>query len=108
MGCCFYHLRLVRIARIFNTYGPRMCLDDGRVVSNFVAQPIRKQPLTVYMEMETLGISAVVSVSPPAVVSRIYYCVQAEMKRFAGADTSVLKLHYEKKVLDLEQEKKTL
>lgn len=28
----------VRIARIFNTYGPRMCIDDGRVVSNFVAQ----------------------------------------------------------------------
>lgn len=27
-----------RIARIFNTYGPRMCIDDGRVVSNFVAQ----------------------------------------------------------------------
>ena len=28
----------MRIARIFNTYGPRMCLDDGRVVSNFVSQ----------------------------------------------------------------------
>ncbi|KAJ0476544.1 putative UDP-glucuronate decarboxylase [Helianthus annuus] len=28
----------VRIARIFNTYGPRMCLDDGHVVSNFVSQ----------------------------------------------------------------------
>ncbi|MFQ6626394.1 hypothetical protein Gotur_004816 [Gossypium turneri] len=38
----------VRIARIFNTYGPRMCLDDGRVVSNFVAQAIRKLPMTVY------------------------------------------------------------
>ncbi|KAG5386007.1 hypothetical protein IGI04_037477 [Brassica rapa subsp. trilocularis] len=38
----------VRIARIFNTYGPRMCLDDGRVVSNFVAQTIRKHPMTVY------------------------------------------------------------
>ncbi|GAB4856763.1 UDP-glucuronic acid decarboxylase 1 [Ancistrocladus abbreviatus] len=38
----------VRIARIFNTYGPRMCLDDGRVVSNFVAQAIRKEPMTVY------------------------------------------------------------
>ncbi|XP_058762360.1 UDP-glucuronic acid decarboxylase 2-like [Vicia villosa] len=38
----------VRIARIFNTYGPRMCLDDGRVVSNFVAQALRKEPLTVY------------------------------------------------------------
>ncbi|KAL8152654.1 hypothetical protein V2J09_010414 [Rumex salicifolius] len=38
----------VRIARIFNTYGPRMCLDDGRVVSNFVAQAIRRLPMTVY------------------------------------------------------------
>ncbi|KAF8396688.1 hypothetical protein HHK36_018315 [Tetracentron sinense] len=38
----------VRIARIFNIYGPRMCIDDGRVVSNFVAQAIRNQPLTVY------------------------------------------------------------
>ncbi|XP_058200107.1 UDP-glucuronic acid decarboxylase 2-like [Rhododendron vialii] len=37
-----------RIARIFNTYGPRMCIDDGRVVSNFVAQALRKEPLTVY------------------------------------------------------------
>ncbi|KAI4345402.1 hypothetical protein L6164_012530 [Bauhinia variegata] len=38
----------VRIARIFNTYGPRMSLDDGRVVSNFVAQALRKEPMTVY------------------------------------------------------------
>ncbi|XP_044474399.1 UDP-glucuronic acid decarboxylase 1-like [Mangifera indica] len=38
----------VRISRIFNTYGPRMCLDDGRVVSNFVSQAIRKQPMTIY------------------------------------------------------------
>ncbi|KAL8100369.1 UDP-glucuronic acid decarboxylase 4-like [Apium graveolens] len=46
-----YHRGLnveARIARIFNTYGPRMCLDDGRVVSNFVAQALRKEPLTVY------------------------------------------------------------
>ncbi|KAM7261560.1 hypothetical protein ACFE04_020637 [Oxalis oulophora] len=38
----------VRIARIFNNYGPRMCIDDGRVVSNFVAQALRKETLTVY------------------------------------------------------------
>ncbi|GAB2287119.1 UDP-glucuronic acid decarboxylase 1 [Dionaea muscipula] len=38
----------VRIARVFNTYGPRMCLDDGRVVSNLVAQAIRRRPMTVY------------------------------------------------------------
>lgn len=38
----------VRVARIFNTYGPRMALDDGRVVSNFVAQALRGDPITVY------------------------------------------------------------
>ncbi len=37
-----------RICRIFNTYGPRMRADDGRVVTNFVAQALRGQPLTVY------------------------------------------------------------
>ncbi len=37
-----------RIVRIFNTYGPRMRLDDGRVVPNFIGQALRGQPLTVY------------------------------------------------------------
>lgn len=37
-----------RIARVFNTYGPRMRLDDGRVVPNFVCQALRGEPLTVY------------------------------------------------------------
>jgi len=38
----------VRIVRIFNTYGPRMALDDGRVVSNFVTQALTDQPITIY------------------------------------------------------------
>ena len=37
-----------RIARIFNTYGPRMAVDDGRVVSNFIVQALKGGPLTVY------------------------------------------------------------
>ncbi|MFN8448351.1 MAG: UDP-glucuronic acid decarboxylase family protein [Anaerolineae bacterium] len=37
-----------RIVRIFNTYGPRMRLDDGRVVPNFIGQALRSEPLTVY------------------------------------------------------------
>jgi dTDP-glucose 4,6-dehydratase len=37
-----------RIVRIFNTYGPRMRIDDGRVVPNFVGQALRGEPLTVY------------------------------------------------------------
>jgi UDP-glucuronate decarboxylase len=37
-----------RIARIFNTYGPRMAINDGRVVSNFIVQALRGEPVTVY------------------------------------------------------------
>jgi dTDP-glucose 4,6-dehydratase len=37
-----------RVVRIFNTYGPRMHLDDGRVVPNFLQQALRREPLTVY------------------------------------------------------------
>ena len=38
----------VRIVRIFNTYGPRMAINDGRVVSNFIVQALRNEPLTIY------------------------------------------------------------
>jgi dTDP-glucose 4,6-dehydratase len=43
-----YHGIDTRICRIFNTYGPRMRADDGRVVTNFIAQALRGKPLTVY------------------------------------------------------------
>ena len=42
-----HHLR-IKIARIFNTYGPRMHPNDGRVVSNFIVQALRNQPITIY------------------------------------------------------------
>jgi dTDP-glucose 4,6-dehydratase len=45
-----YHGVETRIARIFNTYGPRMRLDDGRVVPNFIRQALLNEPLTVYDE----------------------------------------------------------
>ena len=38
----------IRIARIFNTYGPKMALNDGRVVSNFIVQALQNKPITVY------------------------------------------------------------
>jgi UDP-glucuronate decarboxylase len=37
----------IKIARIFNTYGPRMALDDGRVVSNFIIQALKNEPITI-------------------------------------------------------------
>lgn len=43
-----FHKLDTRIVRIFNTYGPRMRLDDGRVVPNFIGQALRNEPLTVY------------------------------------------------------------
>ena len=49
---CFDYQRMhgseIRIARIFNTYGPRMLADDGRVVSNFIVQALRGHPITLY------------------------------------------------------------
>jgi len=49
---CFDYRRMhgvdIRVVRIFNTYGPRMLPDDGRVVSNFIVQALRGEPLTLY------------------------------------------------------------
>lgn len=38
----------IRVVRIFNTFGPRMAMDDGRVVSNFILQALRNKPITIY------------------------------------------------------------
>ncbi len=42
------HHLVIKVARIFNTYGPRMHPNDGRVVSNFIVQALRNQPITLY------------------------------------------------------------
>ncbi len=42
------HRLRIKVARIFNTYGPRMQMDDGRVISNFVVQALRGEPLTIF------------------------------------------------------------
>ena len=42
------HKLKIKVARIFNTYGPNMCPDDGRVISNFITQAIQNRPITIY------------------------------------------------------------
>ncbi|MER8632771.1 SDR family oxidoreductase [Mesorhizobium opportunistum] len=42
------HKLRIKVARIFNTYGPRMRPDDGRVISNFIVQALQNEPITVY------------------------------------------------------------
>jgi UDP-glucuronate decarboxylase len=49
--CFDYHREYgvdIRVIRIFNTYGPRMAQNDGRVVSNFILQALRSEPVTIY------------------------------------------------------------
>lgn len=51
--CFDYHRQHdvdIKVARIFNTYGPRMNPDDGRVVSNFIVQALQNKPITIYGE----------------------------------------------------------
>ncbi len=51
--CMDYHRQSgvrVKIVRIFNTYGPRMAINDGRVVSNFIVQALQNKPITIYGE----------------------------------------------------------
>jgi len=43
-----YHRMQVRIVRIFNTYGPRMRINDGRAIPNFISQALRGKPITIY------------------------------------------------------------
>ena len=43
-----HHMDDTRIVRIFNTYGPRMDIDDGRVVTNFISQALKSEPITLY------------------------------------------------------------
>src|SRR5205823_15096470 len=42
------HALPIKVARIFNTYGPGMQPDDGRVISNFIVQALERQPITIY------------------------------------------------------------
>ena len=44
----------VRVARIFNTYGTRMNLEDGRVISNFITQALNGDPITVYPDNQII------------------------------------------------------
>lgn len=56
--------------RIFNTYGPRMALDDGRVVSNFVSQALTNQPITIYGDGKQVGKGTIVTRSWRAAYSK--------------------------------------
>ena len=52
----------IKVVRIFNTYGPAMTADDGRVISNFVVQALRGEDITIYGDGTQTGLSAMLTI----------------------------------------------
>jgi len=63
----------VRIIRIFNTYGPKMQVDDGRVVSNFITQALQNKPLTIYGKGEQTRSFCYVSDMVDGITKAMFY-----------------------------------
>jgi dTDP-glucose 4,6-dehydratase len=80
-----YHGLDTRIVRIFNTYGPRMRPDDGRVVSNFIVQALKEEPLTVYGDGQQTRSFTYVDDLIEGIVRLL---LQADSGPSTGADTS--------------------
>jgi dTDP-glucose 4,6-dehydratase len=98
-----YHGVDARIVRIFNTYGPRMRPNDGRVVSNFIVQSLQGKPLTVYGDgMQTRsfcyvsdlisGILALLSAPPSEKLNMPFNIGNPEERTVRDLATKVLKL----------------
>lgn len=80
-----YHGVETRIVRIFNTYGPRMRPNDGRVVSNFIVQALRGEPLTVYGEgMQTR--SFCYATDEVEGIARLFFSDRAEPTNIGNPD----------------------
>src|SRR5437870_3081830 len=98
-----YHGVDARIVRIFNTYGPRMRPNDGRVVSNFIVQSLQNKPLTVYGDgMQTRsfcyvsdlisGILALLSAPPSEELNMPFNIGNPEERTVRDLATKVLKM----------------
>jgi dTDP-glucose 4,6-dehydratase len=106
-----YHGVDARIVRIFNTYGPRMRPNDGRVVSNFIVQALQNKPLTVYGDgMQTRsfcyvsdlisGIVALLSVAPSEQLNMPVNIGNPEERTVRDLATKVLKLTGSKSTIE--------
>ena len=94
-----YHGVDTRIARIFNTYGSRMRLDDGRVVPNFVCQALRGEPLTIYDDGSRTRSFCYVSDMVEGMV-RLFYSDETMPVNLGNPDEMTI-LEFAHKVLEL-------
>jgi dTDP-glucose 4,6-dehydratase len=106
-----YHDVDVRIVRIFNTYGPRMRPNDGRVVSNFIVQALQNKPLTVYGDGTQTrsfcyvsdlikGIVALLSAPPSEQLGMPFNIGNPEERTVRDLATKVLKITGSKSTLE--------
>ncbi len=98
-----YHNVDTRIARIFNTYGPRMRKDDGRVVPTFISQAINNEPITVYGNGKQTRSFCYIS----DLVEGIYKLLVSDEPNPVniGNDSEITILDFAKKVIDLTNSK---
>ena len=102
------HLLEVRIARIFNTYGPRMRKDDGRVVPAFIEQALHNQPLTVFGEgLQTRSLISLCN-SKSSIVKKPLIHADDPKKRKPDISLAKEKLKWEPKIPWQEGMKKTI
>ena len=101
-----YHNIDTRIARIFNTYGPRMRKDDGRVVPTFISQALNNEPITVYGKGKQTRSFCYVS----DLVDGIYKLLISEETNPVniGNDSEITILDFAKKVIELTNSKSAI
>ena len=56
------HKLKIKIVRIFNTYGPNMAINDGRVISNFINQALKEKDITIYGDGNKLGAFSILTI----------------------------------------------
>lgn len=99
----------IRVIRIFNTYGPRMCVDDGRVVSNFIVQALKNKPITIYGDgLQTRSFCYVENL-----VDRMIAIMNYEKKGFCGpvnvgTQQEITMVELAKKILRITESKSEL
>jgi dTDP-glucose 4,6-dehydratase len=101
-----YHGVNTHIVRIFNTYGPRMRLDDGRVLPNFMGQALRGQPLTVYGDgSQTRSFCHVDDLVEG--IDKLLFCDSHEPVNLGNPDEVTI-LQFAREILELSGSKSTL
>lgn len=92
---------MIKIIRIFNTYGPRMAEDDGRVVSNFIVQALKNQDITVYGEGDQTRSFCYVSDLVEGMVKMMNSCREIIGPINLGNNTETPIIEFARRIVDL-------